>query len=429
MNIYLDSVGCRLNQSEIENYARQFRAAGHNLVPDPKNADLVVVNTCAVTTAASSDSRQKIRKASRSGAGEIVVTGCWSSHDPTTAASLPRVTKIIPNAIKDQLVPHILNLPSNMDQKVVSREVIPGPRQRTRAFIKVQDGCDNRCTFCITTNLRGHSRSRTISEILSDINACTANQNNNSNAGEIVLTGVHLGSWGKDLSSPSHIRELVETILRRTTISRLRLSSLEPWDIDPSFFTLWEDERLCRHLHLPLQSGCKSTLRRMARKNTPDSFARLVSAARTLIPDVAITTDIIVGFPGESDAEFLESLTFIDLMRFSGGHVFTYSSRPGTAAARMPHQIPHQIRKERNAVIRASLAESACEYRRKFLGSVMPVLWENAVQDDQGSWSLQGLTDNYLQINAFASSNLWNKISLVHLTTLNGDRFYGQITG
>jgi threonylcarbamoyladenosine tRNA methylthiotransferase MtaB len=429
MKIFLDSVGCRLNQSEIENYARQFRAAGHTLVPDPKDADLVVVNTCAVTAAASSDSRQKIRQASRAGKGEIVVTGCWSSHDPKTAASLPHVTKVIPNSIKDQLVSNLLSLPAGViNLKDVSREVIPGSRQRTRTFIKVQDGCDNRCTFCITTHLRGSARSRPLSEVLADINACLQNPNHTSNSGEVILTGVHLGSWGKDLSPPTHIRELIEAILRRTEIPRLRLSSLEPWDIDPSFFTLWDDKRLCRHLHLPLQSGSKSTLRRMARKNTPNSFAQLVSAARNAIPDVAITTDIIVGFPGESEAEFSESLDFVNHMRFSGGHVFTYSSRPGTAAARMPLQVPQNIRKERNSDMRASLAASAHEYQRKFLGSVMPVLWENAIQADQDTWMLKGLTDNYLRTETIASRNLWNQTTLVRLTSLSDGKFFGHIT-
>ncbi|MBE0410683.1 MAG: MiaB/RimO family radical SAM methylthiotransferase, partial [Anaerolineales bacterium] len=390
MRIYLDSLGCRLNQSEIENYARQFRAAGHSLVPDPVDADLVVVNTCAVTAAAASDSRQKIRQASRTGAGEIVVTGCWSSHDPLTAASLPKVSRVIPNSSKEQLVPQILDIPlEDLNLNIVSRETIPGSRRRTRAFIKVQDGCDNHCTFCITTNLRGPARSRSIPEVLADINSCFNDlPDDPNNTGEIVLTGVHLGSWGQDLSPPTHLRELVETIFRRTETPRLRLSSLEPWDLDPSFFSLWDDNRLCRHLHLPLQSGCKATLRRMARKNTPESFAELVDAARNAIPDVAITTDIIVGFPGESESEFTESLTFVKRMEFSGGHVFTYSSRHGTAASRMPNHFTMTVRKERNAVMRACIGQSAIRYQRKFLGKVMTVLWENSIQTDQNSWVL-----------------------------------------
>ena len=159
---------------------------------------------------------------------------------------------------------------------------------------------------------------------------------------------------------------------------RLRLSSLEPWDLQPDFFQLWQDPRLCRHLHLPLQSGCAATLRRMARKTTPESFAELVAAARLAIPDVAITTDIITGFPGESEVEFQESLAFVRQMGFAGGHVFTYSARPGTAAARLPDQVPHALRKERNACMRAVFAEAAQAYQSSFIGQVLPVLWESA---------------------------------------------------
>lgn len=192
MKVYLDTVGCRLNQSEIETFARQFRAAGHTLVPTAEQADLVVINTCAVTSQAASDSRQKIRQASRAGVPEIAVTGCWSTLEPKQAAALPGVRHVIANTDKDLLVANLLQLPKEaFELEPVEREPIPGARLRTRAFIKVQDGCDNRCTFCITTVARGKSRSRSVEEILSDIEAAT-----DGGAQEIVLTGVHLGAWG-----------------------------------------------------------------------------------------------------------------------------------------------------------------------------------------------------------------------------------------
>jgi len=262
VKIYLDTVGCRLNQSEIERYALQFRTAGHTLVPSAEQADLVVVNTCAVTDAAVSDSRQKVRQVARVGASNIVLTGCWSTLDPSSAQSLPGVSQVIPNLRKDQLVAEVLQLPEEtFDREFLERIPLPGARLRTRAFIKVQDGCDNRCTFCITTLARGPGRSRGLDEVLRDIRAAIA-----GGAQEVVLTGVHLGSWGYDFTSPGRLADLVQAILRETDIPRVRLSSLEPWDLDEDFFSLWQNRRLCRHLHLPLQSGCAATLRRMARK-------------------------------------------------------------------------------------------------------------------------------------------------------------------
>jgi threonylcarbamoyladenosine tRNA methylthiotransferase MtaB len=431
MKIFLDSVGCRLNQSEIEAFASQFHAAGHTLVAKPSEADLAIINTCSVTASAASDSRQKIRQVNRSGSKEIVVTGCWSSLSPEAASALPGVSQVVPNAGKDRLVFDLLNLPvETFDLEPVARQLVPGARLRTRAFIKVQDGCDNRCTFCVTTLARGSGRSRTVSKILADIeSARQSNPETNSGAQEIVLTGVHLGSWGQDFSPALHLRHLVETILKETDVPRLRLSSVEPWDLDQEFFALWEDSRLCRHLHLPLQSGSITTLRRMARKTTPGSFARLVESARAACPELAITTDIIAGFPGESQTEFEESLAFVQEMDFAGGHVFTYSARAGTAAARMPDQVPYQIRKERNARLRAGLAVSSARYQHHFLGQVMEVLWENVTEIDAQSWQMSGLTDNYLRVHTRAPANSWNQITPVKLTRFINQGLEGQFIG
>jgi threonylcarbamoyladenosine tRNA methylthiotransferase MtaB len=421
MKIYLDTVGCRLNQAEIERYARQFRAAGHSLAGTPEEADLAVVNTCAVTSEAAADSRGKIRHISRAGVDEIIVTGCWSTLQPQEAAALPGVTRVTPNAEKDSLAAQVLGVPlESFDLEPVERQPLPGVRQRTRAFIKVQDGCNNRCTFCITTVARGDSRSRPVEDVLEDIRQAGAAQ-------EIVLTGVHLGSWGHDFEQPQHLRQLIERILKETDVPRLRLSSLEPWDLDEGFFSLWADPRLCRHLHLPLQSGCAATLRRMARKTTPASFARLVQAARAAAPDMAITTDIITGFPGESEAEFSESLAFVEAMRFAEGHVFTYSARTGTAAARMSGQVPHPLRKARNALMRQALARSAEAYRAQFVGQSLPVLWESATSLGPEGWQMSGLTGNYLRVNALTPAALWNRITPVRLTALEGEALRGQV--
>ena len=425
MKVFLDSIGCRLNQSEIEAYARQFRLAGHELVATPEEADLAVVNTCSVTSQAASDSRGKIRQAGRLGAKEIAVTGCWSTLNPREAAALPHVSRVVPNAAKDELVADLLDLPlETFDAEPLARQPVPGARLRTRAFIKVQDGCDNRCTFCVTTLARGAGRSRPIPSVLRDIRLAL-----DGGCLEVVLTGVHLGSWGQDLTPSSHLRQLVAAVLSETDAPRLRLSSLEPWDLDEDFFSLWENPRLCRHLHLPLQSGSAATLRRMARKTTPEGFAALVAAARRLIPGVAITTDVIVGFPGESPDEFAESLEFIERVGFAGGHVFTYSARPGTAAARMPGQVPHPLRKQRNAELRLVFTRSAVEYQGRFLGSTLPVLWESAAALGPDGWRMSGLTDNYLRVSAHAGQHLWNRITPVLLTALQDDGVLGFVEG
>lgn len=410
MKIYLDTIGCRLNQAEIERYARQFRLAGHTLVFDPQDADLAVVNTCAVTAAAVADSRQKVRQMARQGVEQVVVAGCWATLAPAEAAALPAVQRVVANAEKDDLVAQLLDLPpESFDLEPVERQPLPGARQRTRLFVKVQDGCDNRCTFCLTTVLRGPARSRPIPEVLAEIRSAAGVK-------EIVLTGVHLGSWGHDLPGGMDLSHLVAAILQHTDVPRLRLSSLEPWDLDEDFFRLWEDPRLCRHLHLPLQSGSAAILRRMVRKTTPVSFARLLAAARAVMPDVAITTDIIVGFPGENDLEFARSLEFVQSMRFAGGHVFTYSPRPGTAAARLPDQVPAPVRKARNAQMRSVFDRAAHDYQIAFLGQVLPVLWESAASLGPQGWEMTGLTGNYLRVSAHAPRGLWNQITPVRLT-------------
>ena len=218
MKIYLDTIGCRLNQSEIESMARQFRAAGHELVGSAASADLAVVNTCAVTTEAASDSRGKIRQIARAGVDEIVATGCWTTLQPKAAAGLPNVTRVVSNDRKDFLVAETLNLqPSTFDLEPLARQPLPGLRQRTRAFIKVQDGCDNHCTFCITTVARGAGRSRSTAEVILDVRSALE-----GGAKEIVLTGVHLGSWGQDFGR--HLQNLVKSILCETDVPRLRLS-------------------------------------------------------------------------------------------------------------------------------------------------------------------------------------------------------------
>lgn len=402
--------------------SRQFRAAGHEIVASADRADMAVVNTCAVTTQAASDSRGKVRAIARAGVSEIAATGCWTTLQPKEAASLPNVRHIISNEKKDLLVSEILGLPKeSFDHEPIDRVPIPGLHRRTRAFIKVQDGCDNQCTFCITTLARGEGRSRHIGDVIRDVNSALA-----GGSKEIVLTGVHLGSWGNDFGF--HLRDLVKALLRDTDVRRLRLSSLEPWDLDAGFFSLWEDARLMPHLHLPLQSGSDSTLKRMARKTTTDSFRELVHAARAVIRDVAITTDLIAGFPGETEREFADTLSFVTEMNFSGGHVFSYSPRPGTGASRMKGQIKPELRKKRNRILQESIEKSARSYREKFIGKSMSVLWESTTEYDEFGWRMEGWTGNYLRVSATAPSPRWNEVDEVVLRPSENGIMTGIIT-
>ena len=264
-------------------------------------------------------------------------------------------------------------------------------------------------------------RSRPVADVILDIQSALG-----GGAKEIVLTGVHLGSWGYDFNS--HLRDLIKTILRETDVPRLRLSSLEPWDLDTGFFSLWDDKRLMPHLHLPLQSGCESTLRRMARKTTPDSFRKLISAARDVMPGAAITTDIIAGFPGETEEEFAESLEFVKKMNFAGGHVFTYSPRPDTGAAKMKGQIRPELRKRRNHILQDALEASAKSYRQKFLGQTISVLWESTSEMGEWGWQMEGLTGNYLRVTALAPSPRWNQIDQVKINEYDRNRMKGVIS-
>jgi len=412
-----------LNQSEIEIMAAQFRRAGHVIVPESAQADLVVVNTCAVTSAAASDSRQKIRQAARNQQAKIVVTGCWATLESQAALTLPGVESVVMNDHKDSLVADILQIrPEVFDVEPLVREVLPGEHYRTRAFLKVQDGCDNFCTFCVTKVARGKGVSRSLDAVLQDVRGALA-----GGVQEVVLSGVHLGSWGRDLSASLRLSGLIRSILENTSVQRLRLSSLEPWDLDDNFFNLWQDPRLCGHLHLPLQSGSTDILKRMARKTTPQAFRLIVEEARAVVPQIAITTDVIVGFPGESDTEFEESLEYVRSLGFAGGHVFSFSPRPGTPAAKYSEQVPGPIKKRRSAVLRALFAEAAYAYQQPFVGQHVDVLWEGAQMNADGTWQMKGLTGNYLKVTANTVRNAWNEIQTIRLTGFSEDGLTGMV--
>jgi threonylcarbamoyladenosine tRNA methylthiotransferase MtaB len=411
MKIFFDTVGCRLNQSEIERLANEFRALDHEIVGSPDHADLAIVNTCAVTVKAAADSRKKLRRAARKGAREVIATGCWATLYPDRAVDLEGVTSVISNNEKDALISTVLDIPRDkVSLLTLVREPLPGDRARTRAFIKVQEGCDNHCTYCLTRVARGRSTSHNLQEIQRDIQAALT-----GGTREIVLTGVQLGAWGRDFSPPKRLDDLISSILSVQEVQRLRLSSIEPWDFELDYLALWKDERLCRHLHIPLQSGSDPILRKMGRPICHEEFEVLIKRIRDAIPGVAVTTDVIAGFPGETEEEFNTTLDFIKQINFAGGHVFTYSPRPGTAAYNMMEKVPVLKAKARNAKLREVFKKTGRNYRDQFIGEHLPVLWESSKLNPQGTWDLSGLTDNYVRVYATAESDFWNEIIQVHL--------------
>lgn len=415
MKIFLDSIGCRLNQSEIETMARQLLAAGHELANSAAEADQIILNSCAVTKQATKDTRSKVRRWQReNNTAEITVTGCHATLSPDAIAILPGVRNVVLNKDKHTLV-HTIDPTASLalpvfDNEPIIRDFMQAGMGNTRAFIKVQDGCKNKCTFCVTTVARGESVSRHSADIVTEIQNLAA-----AGYKETVLTGVHLGSYGHDFGNMSGLRDLVRMILHYTDIPRLRLSSLEPWEIAPDFFTLWDNPRLLPHLHMPLQSGCDRTLRRMARKTSQVAFRELATAARAHIPNLNLTTDMICGFPGETEADFAESLAYVEEIGFGRIHAFTYSPRPHTAAATMPDQLPKVIRKQRTRQMITLADKMTLDFQQQHSGKTVNVLWEMIAGADDHGLRWNGYTDNYIRVSGYGE-NLLNTITAVVLS-------------
>ena len=431
MRIYVSSLGCKLNQAEMDTLAARLMQEGHGIVASPAEADLCVLNSCAVTHVAAQKSRQALRRLHRENPeARLVVTGCYAELSPDELAELPGVEWVVGNEDKPELAA-LLGL-VDPDRGVPSISLPPpasAAMPRTRALVKIQDGCDNACSYCIIHVARGPQRSRPPGEIVAEVQARLAVGHR-----EIVLTGVHVGAYGQDLHGAGGGRPgldlwgLVRRILDETDVPRLRLSSIEPWDLAPDALALWQDGRLCRHLHLPLQSGSDATLARMGRRYTTAEFAALVEAARAAISDLAVTSDVIVGFPGESETDFGSSLDFVREMGLARVHVFPYSLRPGTPAARMVGQIPAQVKADRARLMRDVAAGGSRAFRRRFLGRDVEVLWELKRMGEEGvTWS--GLTDHYLRVQARGpgDKDLGNTFGQVRIEGLTRGGLWGRM--
>ncbi len=424
MQVHLKTLGCRLNEAELEAWSRGFRSLGHRITPRMSEADLVVINTCAVTGEAVRKSRKLMHRAHRDNPkARLVVSGCFADLDPDETAQSMGVDLVVANKDKDRLVeiaeqaldlnamPERATLPAALDSLASGRQ---------RAFVKIQDGCRYQCTFCVVTLARGTERSRSPGEIIEEINRLYQ-----QGAREVVLTGVHLGGYGSGLGLD--LAQLVSKILAETDIPRLRLGAVEPWDLSDQFWLLFDDARCMPHLHLPLQSGADSVLRRMARRCKADQFRTLVEQARRQIPDFNVTSDIIVGFPGETHGEWQKTMELSREIGFGHLHIFAYSSRPGTRAATLPEQLPHSLIRARSRELHELAEIMKRETLQRYLGRRLPVLIEGKSSTDRCRWG--GYTPNFLRVSLDCSGDqpLENTIRLVEMDAISTTG--GELTG
>lgn len=421
MRIYLKTLGCRLNEAELETWSHGFQTHGHQLTQELEQADMVVVNSCAVTNEAVRKSRKLIHRAhNRNPNAKLVVSGCYASLEQEATAQEMGVDLVINNQEKDRLVEivcdelNIKSMPQSATEPGVNSLLARG---RQRAFIKVQDGCRYNCTFCIVTKARGDERSRPIPEVVDELNRLHV-----EGIQEVVLTGVHIGGYGSDTGST--LTELIQAVLEQTDIPRLRIGAVEPWDLPEQFWELFANPRFMPHLHLPLQSGSDEILRRMARRCKKDEFAQLVKSARAAIPNFNITTDVIVGFPGEGDAEWRETMEFVEEIGFGHLHIFAFSPRSGTLAAEMVQNTPREVMRQRSQELHDIGMRIKRNVLQQNLGQTYEVLIEGQEQHpDDGSKIWGGYTPNFLRVAVPYTPDAAqdNKIVKIKLETICAD--------
>lgn len=396
MKVLFETLGCKLNQAETESLARQFAGASFELVTDIREADIYILNTCTVTSTADSKARHLLRLAHRRNPEALLIaTGCYAQRSAAELSAIEGVQLVVNNEQKDNL----LRIVKNMKPAIESTSsVIPGVL-RTRSFIKIQDGCQNFCAYCIVPFVRSREVSTPADFIIGEIQ-----QRETEGYQEVVLTGTRVGAYN---SEGTDLKRLLERVLEETNIPRIRLSSLQPQEISPELIGLWKNNRLCPHFHLSLQSSSAGVLERMKRQYTVEEYEQAVGLIRQEVPSVAITTDIIVGFPDETDTEFNESFEFCRRLAFARIHVFQYSSRSETAAAKMSGQVPEKIKKERSLKMLTLAEECLTRFREQFTGELMDVLWEK--QTENGVWT--GVTGNYIRVFTSDNEDLSNKLT------------------
>jgi threonylcarbamoyladenosine tRNA methylthiotransferase MtaB len=424
------TLGCKLNFADSDEISHGLRRAGFEVVDGLCEADAFVINTCSVTHVADAKARKLIRSVRRMApAATVAVTGCFPQSAGfelarELGADFVAGTR---DADKAELVAFLET------RKFLTRtqdNQMPRRNPMVRSFVKAQEGCNDVCAFCIVPRTRGREESRSIEQVAAEVNRVVE-----GGATEVVLTGTQLGAWGRDLTPPMKPHELISGVLERTEAPRIRFSSLQPQDISPELLALWQDPRLMPHFHLALQSGSETTLKAMRRRYTALEFLRAAERVRAAVPGVAITTDAIVGFPGETDADFALTLSLCREVGFARVHCFPYSIRSKTAAARMTGQLSHETKKDRMRELLALSDDLSLVFRMSHAGSIRPVLWEsprapaaNGQRLTANSPQWFGHTDNYIAVYT-SGSELLNRVTPVQLGEVYHDGVWGRIPG
>jgi threonylcarbamoyladenosine tRNA methylthiotransferase MtaB len=393
MRVAFSTLGCKINQYETDAIRQEMVSRGNTVVPFEADADVYIINTCTVTAKSDYTCRQVIRAATRRGKGaRVVVTGCYAQTRPEEILTIPGVDTVIGNRDKLFIPDYLSDAFSTSERSAQSAKDFPVQvlREKTRGFLKIQDGCNNQCSYCIVPSARGKSRSAAPATIMEEFARMTT-----AGCPEVVLTGIHIGTYGTDLEPCTNLTELLARLVGKRGTSRLRLSSIEPRELTSGIIELL-GKGLCRHLHIPLQSGDDTILMAMRRDYSAEFYHDLLKAVSTKIPDIALGADVIVGFPGESEKQFQNTLRFIEASPLTHLHVFSYSPRPGTPAAEMKEQVPASVKKKRSEMLRLLGSEKNLTFRKKILETVMNVVVE--AKSDASKDMLTGLTDNYIRV-------------------------------
>ena len=421
------TLGCKLNQAESQSFGRQLKAAGCDVIDRPAPADAYLINTCTITHVADRKARRLIRMAKRLAPdAPVVVTGCYADWAADQIAMQTGADRVIDNTAKQEAPAALLALlessawSDQAGQAALTHD--PAPAGRTRAFVKIQEGCDDVCAFCIVPAVRGRERARPIDEIVREALSLEAD-----GVLEIVLTGTQPGAYGRDRDDGTSAARLLETLLAQTNLPRIRYSSIQPQDVSDEFLRQWEDSRLCRHFHLALQSGSNAVLRRMRRRYDTTAFARAVERIRAAVPGAAITTDLITGFPAETAAEHGASREFVREMDFAATHVFPYSSRPRTTAGLLEDDVAPQIKRERVRALQTLGESGTARFRSSLVGSVQPILVES--RGERECWT--GLTDSYVPVELAdpAIPDLSNRLLPVRIVSTGNKNPSGALRG
>ena len=425
--VALHNLGCKVNAYETEAMQQMLEAAGYEIVPFEPGADIYVINTCSVTNIADRKSRQMLHKAKKMNPDAIVVAaGCYVQADTKKAEADASIDIIIGNNKKQELIPILESYRTGHQKTTECVDInhtkeyenleIDRTEEHTRAYLKVQDGCNQFCTYCIIPYARGRIRSKKPEDVVNEVKRLAA-----SGCQEVVLTGIHLSSYGKERpEDQENLLTLIQAVHQVDGIERIRLGSLEPGIITEEFAAAISSlPKVCPHFHLSLQSGCTTTLKRMNRRYTAEEYREKCEILRKYYPAPALTTDVITGFPGETEEEFEESRSFVDSIHFYETHIFPYSKREGTKAAGMPDQLTEQVKKERSRILIALGKEHQREYMEQFLGQEKEVLFEEQ-QTVEGQEYWTGHTMEYLKIAVISEENLENKRVMVQLREMIG---------